>query len=140
MAAAMLDAQRGQIQAFMGNSRAGSAVSLGPAEMSLHATEATPFSSALPHSATPGPPTPPPAVSQPLADDSAQPRRMIKAPHNSFAEPLLGEEQPPPPPSGAAALLGCTTSRAATPAPPPADAAGEGLVASAAQRLFGLFG
>ena len=149
MAAAMLDAQRGQIRAFMDASRAGSAVSMGPAEKSLQAMEALSshtFISTAPHAVTPGPSTPPPNVQAvPVAMPPAAyspgagpPRRNPAAPHNSLAEPQLGEPLPPPKPlSGAAALLGCTTARsaAATPAPPEAS---PGIVASAS-NLFGLW-
>ena len=141
MAAAMLDAQRGQIVALMDNSRAGSVVSLGPAEKNLQAMDALSFIAAAPVP-TPGPSTPPPTAPVAVAlppDASTQPRQATHAPHNSLAEPALGEEPPLPRPSSAAALLGCTNARAATPAPPPADGANEGIVASA-QKLFGFFG
>ena len=148
MAAAMLDAQRGQIVALMdNNSRAGSAVSLGPAEKNLQAMDALAYMATAPAPtlapSTPPPTAPPAAVAVALPPDaSAQPRRSTNAPHNSLAEPALGEELPLPRPSGAAALLGCTNTRAATtttPAPAPANGTGEGIVASA-QKLFGLFG
>ena len=146
MAAAMLDAQRGQIVALMdNNSRAGSAVSLGPVEKNLQAMDALTYIATAP-APTLAPSTPPPTAPAPAPvalppDASAQPRRATNAPHNSLAEPALGEEPPLPKPSGAAALLGCTNTRATTttPAPAPANGTGEGIVASA-QKLFGLFG
>ena len=137
MAAAMLDAQRVQIRAFMeAASHAGSAVAMGPAEKSLQAMEALmsshTFISTAPHAVTPGPSTPPPNVQA-----VAMPMPFPAAPHNSLAEPEVGEALPPPKPlSGAAALLGCATARSAAPTPPP-DANG-GIVASAS-NLFGLW-
>ena len=142
MAAAMLDAQRGQIRAFMDASRAGSAVSLGAAEINMQVMDALTYTSTAPHAVTPGPSTPPnqpQAVSLPPAH-SAQPRPATAAPHNSLAEPMPGEELPLPKPSGAAALLGCTSTRATTPKPAPASAANADGILASAQKLFGLYG